>query len=183
MTTINVDLFDAKSLKQAQKQLRKYNQEIYKKCDTFVKKLMDVGIVVGKRHCGEYKSQIEFRKRYEKTKYGFTGTVVIRGDPVQRTWRYKGELKTVEINALLMAEFGSGFQAEVLVQNVGGQVGQGTFPGQKHAFDEGGWTWTDENNITHHSTGETPTHPAYNAWVEMKQQINSIALQVFRNGK
>lgn len=183
MTTISINLFDSKSIRQAKKQLEKYNQGIYDKCAKFTKKLMDVGISVGKKNCGEYSSQITFRKKYENTPYGFTGTVEITGNKVIRTWRYKGDYRSVYINALLMAEFGSGFEAEVIVPNVEGQVGQGTFPDQKHAFDEGGWTWTDENNVTHHSMGETPTHPAYYAWMEMKQQINSIALQVFKNGK
>ena len=77
-----------------------------------------------------------------------------------------------------MAEFGSGWLSEVLF-NVSG-VGQGTFPGQIHAFDEKGWYWTTEDGVKHHSIGEKPTHPMHNAMNEMIRDVEKIAVEVFK---
>ena len=87
-------------------------------------------------------------------------------------------MQTAEVNVLAMAEFGSGKLAKVLF-DIGG-VGRGTFPGQTHAFDDEGWSWKEiGTDRWHHSVGVEPTHPMYNAYIHMLEQIDAIAQEVF----
>ena len=97
-------------------------------------------------------------------------------------WFRGGQLVSAEVSSLLISEFGSGWLAKVYFPAVDGEVGQGTFLDQRHAFDPNGWSWTDENNVTHHSIGERPTHPMYSALMAMIYEINAIAREVFGNG-
>ena len=100
------------------------------------------------------------------------------GEPVERTWRYQGSTKTVQVDPLLMSEFGSGWLADNL-WDMGG-VGQGTFPGQKHASDPDGWYWTDVTGVEHHSIGEPPSYPMHTADLRMIEVAPEIAKGVFR---
>ena len=99
------------------------------------------------------------------------------GQKVIRRWYYKGSIKSEEVSPLLMSEFGSGWLAEVLYDIQG--VGQGTFPHQKHAFDEEGWNWTTPDGVTHHSMGEPPQPTMFSAIVEMQNSIEEVAREVF----
>ena len=62
-------------------------------------------------------------------------------------------------------------------------VGQGTFPGQTHAFEDSWWykEW-DENGKGEWKRGRgvTPTHPMYHAKMKMYEQIYNVARKVFR---
>ena len=83
-----------------------------------------------------------------------------------------------------MAEFGSGHLAEVLFDIAG--VGQGTFPGQTHAFDDV-WHWKewrdDHTGEWHHSKGFRPTHPMYQAEMDMIKEVVNIAKEVYGGEK
>ena len=79
-----------------------------------------------------------------------------------------------------MAEFGSGWFAEVLFDDVPlNKVGQGTFPGQKHAFQPGGWSYQGLNGEWYHSKGFKPSHPMYHAQLAIYDQMIAIAKEVF----
>ena len=94
--------------------------------------------------------------------------------------------------ALLFLEFGAGMSA--VGHPLEGQfgMGAGTYPGQKHAFDEGGWWFpTDDPNLAisvnketgvmyGHSKGNPPYMPMYNAAQDMRSQIEKIAREVFK---
>lgn len=175
--TINIDLNKKNSVRDAIKQLRAYKSELHRKCRTFVSRLATVGIETAKLNCGEYGNVITFSRDID-SRYagGAKGRIVAVGTPVARL--RSGE--TIYMNPLLMAEFGSGFEARVLDKVEG--VGQGTFPGQTHAFDPMGWWYTDEDGETHHSYGETPTYPMHSADIAMILDINRIAKEVFGGG-
>ena len=85
------------------------------------------------------------------------------------------------LSPILLAEFGSATYAEVLFDVEG--VGQGTFPGQTHAFEDSWWykEW-DENGKGEWKRGRgvTPTHPMYHAKMKMYEQIYNVARKVFR---
>ena len=91
------------------------------------------------------------------------------------------EKKTAVLSPILLAEFGSASYAEVLFDVEG--VGQGTFPGQTHAFEDSWWykEW-DENGKGEwkRGFGVTPTHPMYHAEMKMYEQVYNIARKVFR---
>lgn len=176
---LNLSLSE-KSINHAIGELKQYRYSLETKTETFVRKLLDVGIKVAEQNAGGYGKYIEFSKE-GKGGIRTVGYLVAKGKPITVEWDYYNTKKTATVDPLLMAEFGSGKLAEVLFAISG--VGQGTFPGQTHAFDEKGWNYkewqSDHNGKWHHSIGAAPTHPMYKADMEMIQQIDAIAREVF----
>ena len=173
--TITINLRDAGSVKAFEKQITNYKKDIERKARVAVTRLAERGIEVAKANCGEYGAYIVFTKKVNSMQGGAKGEILAVGTPVQRL-RNKME---IDMNPLLMAEFGSGFSAEVLDEVPG--VGQGTFPGQEHAFDAGGWWYVDFEGNSHHSTGEVPTHPMHNAALEIIRTATAVMAEVFGN--
>lgn len=176
---LNITLSE-KSINRAIGELKRYRDSLAIKTETFVRRLIDVGITVAEQNAGGYGKHIEFSKE-GKGGIRTIGYLVAKGQPITVDWDYKGTRKTAKVDPLLMAEFGSGKLAEVLFAISG--VGQGTFPGQTHAFDDKGWNYkewqSDHKGKWHHSSGAAPTHPMYKADMEMIQQIEAIAREVF----
>ena len=169
------------SISAAIKELEAYKKELLAKTELFVKKLADLGVDVAEHNGGEYGSLLMFKAELNPDKYGCTSFVIGESkDYIVREWRSRetpGGWKTALVDPLLMAEFGSGFKAENPLGVDG--VGQGTFPDQKHAFDEAGWYWKTRDGIVHHSTGESPSHPMFSASVEIMNKVNQVAKEVF----
>lgn len=180
MTMINIDLNSVSSVRSAVKQLKQYKKDLARKCETVVSRLSEIGIETAKLNCGEYGSAITFSKEITaKNQGGAIGRLVAVGTPA---FRIKGG-ELITMNPLLMAEFGSGFEAEVLDDVQGLNVGQGTFPDQTHAFDPRGWWYTDiETGESVHSYGESPTHPMHSAMMGMLFEIDAVFREVFGNG-
>ena len=167
------------SLRQAAAEVEKYRKSLKDKCHLFRKRLIEVGIDTAKSNCGDYTGMIVFEPQdgNQNTSY----LVATDGEKIVREWMYKGGIKTATVSPLLMAEFGSGWLAKVL-DDVSG-YGQGTFPGQKHAFDPNGWSWTTPDGERHHSEGEAPTFPMYAASMAMLFEVDCIGKEVFRTNE
>lgn len=95
--------------------------------------------------------------------------------------------------ALLFFEFGAGVNGggHPLDGELG--FGPGTYPGQKHAFDTGGWWYpTDDPALIvrtdkqgqgwGHSYGNPPYMPMYGAVKSLEQDFKDIVQEVFGNG-
>lgn len=175
---------DNNEISKAQSDIDKYKSDLRAKAERFCLELADVGIIAAKSKTRTYGAFIIFSKQLVPFSSG-NPTVIFyakKTTDLIREWYSGGELKRVEIDPLLMEEFGSGFCAFNPLDVPG--VGQGSFPGQKHAFDEEGWYWIDANDpmrVVQHSYGETPGQPMYNARELMYQQIQAVAKRVFRN--
>jgi len=177
---VYVSLSD-KSIQNAVEKLEEYRKDLNKKLENFVSILMNVGIVTGRANSGEYAGMIVFKKEIMPNETGVEGVLVATdGQKIIREWKYQGGIKQAEVSPLLMAEFGSGWLAKVLDPVEG--VGQGTFPGQTHAFDTYGWWWTTPDGERHHSSGEAPTYPVHSALFAMIFEVERIAREVF-NGE
>lgn len=175
---INIKL-DTRSVKAAIRNAKKYQNRLRIACEKYVEELADLGISVAKMNEGEYAGKILYSKRTDKQVNGCTCIMVAEGTDVPRSWNTKNGMRTANVNALLMAEFGSGWRADDNNARAwGANAGQGTFPEQTHAFDQGGWWWVDDTG-KHHSYGESPTYPMYNAYMEMFSQMNTVAQKVF----
>ena len=92
-------------------------------------------------------------------------------------WQTLEGVKRATVSPMLMLEFGSGLKAENPA-NIPG-VGTGTFPGQTHAENPGGWWYMDLDGVWHHSNGVSARMPMYFAGKEMRAKIVSIAREVF----
>lgn len=175
-TRVNISLSEF-GIRKAIDALNDYNRQLHNKCAMFVDKMAEVGIATAKLNCGDYGNVITFSKQLTvDAGYGANGKLIAVGTPISRL--RGGEV--IEADPLLLAEFGSGWNAKVLDKVEG--VGQGTFPGQTHAFDPRGWWYVDEDGESHHSYGEAPTFPMHSASIAMILEINRVAKEVFGNG-
>lgn len=171
---------DTNSINSVIEDLEKYRDSLAAKSELLVSRLLDEGIKVAYQHLGRYTGYVEFSKEIKAGKKCIGFLIGKDSQPFISTWKTKEGIQTVEVSGLLMSEFGSGWLSNV-IWNVSG-VGQGTFPGQTHAFDNPGWYWTDLQGKTHFSKGEEPHYPMYFADMTMLSQIDSIAREVFANG-
>lgn len=182
-----VDIFSQSSIKKLIDELEEYKKQISIKNEIFVSRLADLGISVAKANTGvlddlgNVSSLVGFTKQLNHDQYGATAVMVMADKmPLVKSWIVGGgEVKSAEVSPSLMYEYGSGFEAMDLNENKNPQGGQGTFPGQEHAFDVGGWKWQDLDGTWHHSSGITPTTPMYKATMEMYKQVVKIAKEVF----
>ena len=152
-------------------------KERLRKCTAeFVDLLANVGIHTAEGYTGEYGEYIVFEREIEKDGDKHIATVVARDRTKIIVHLARG---IVEVSPILMAEFGSGWFAEVQWSELQSQVGQGTFPDQHMAFSPTGWFWRDDDGKLHHSYGEYPTYPMFQAWVEMMQAVDRIGRMAF----
>ena len=166
-----------KSIDKAIKDLTKYRNSLALKSEELVDRLLDEGISVAYQHVGKYEGYVEFTKKLESGDTQCVGILTGRDTvPFISSWKTKDGIKSVKVSGILMSEFGSGWLANV-IWGVSG-VGQGTFPGQKHAFDKK-WYWEDVDGVKHSSRGEQPQYPMYFADMTMLSNIDRIAREVF----
>lgn len=84
----------------------------------------------------------------------------------------------------LFIEFGAGIRYNKGTNHpLAGQFGYGvgTYPNQKHAFNEKGWSYQGEDGRWHHSYGTKGTMPMYSASVSMREQLIAIATEVYQS--
>ena len=171
---------DTKSIKNAIKELEDYKVSLKAKNELFINRLIDEGISVAKQNVGGYGSRISFTKEVD----GNIGFLIAKDtDKIIAEWDFYGKKKTAELSPLLLSEFGSATLAEVLFDIAG--VGQGTFPGQRHASEPAWWykEWQDDHKGEwKQGHGVKPTHPMYKADMEMLEKAEKIAREVFADG-
>lgn len=181
MRRINISLTTLGSLQKAIDELNAYKQSLRDKAYIFIDRLLSIGIQTAESNSGEYQGWIFYYSNIIVAEYDCIGILIARDKgKIISEWYKGGQIVSAEVSPLLMAEFGSGWLAEVLY-NVP-NVGQGTFPGQTHAFDEGGWSWTTPDGVLHHSEGIKPTHPMHAAELALINNVVSVAREVFGNG-
>lgn len=182
--SINVSREQIKNLN---KLLTEYDNSLQRKCERFVNQLVGLGISTAKARLAtqkpdsdgvNYADYILFSRRTEVAQTGCKAVMEMTSTGiVESIWQTSDGVKTADVSPLLMVEFGSGLRAENPKEIPG--VGQGTFPGQTHAFDKKGWFWQDIEGKWHHSLGVTPSAPMYGASIEMHEQIVRVAKEVF----
>ncbi len=181
MRQIYISLSTERSIENAIKSLENLKAEIHQKTEEFLDRLMESGITTAKANTGIYGSYIEFEKQITRKGGGYEAILIERDrQKITRVWyttKARTKEKSYDVSPILLAEFGSGWLANVLDDVEG--VGQGTMPGQVHAFDQGGWYWYDEDGTKHHSRGEAPTYPMHKAFLMMAYQIDKIGREVF----
>lgn len=179
---ITVNIFDLHSIQLAQQRIRVYWRTLELQTRQFVRELSEIGIAAAAQNAGDYDAYIRFSYRLSS---GEPVSIITASDtePVEVKWLVSdgngGEtVKTAKISPILMSEFGSGFRA-VNTQAIPG-VGQGTFPGQTHAFDDGGWYYKDyDTKKWMHSKGYAPTQPMEHLLIEMENKVREVAGRVF----
>lgn len=167
-----------KGIEHLKKELINYkNRTLPSMCKRFVERLAQEGISVANQNVGSFKSYLLFMVVTEPKKDGCKALLLAKETgKIINSWQTKDGIKSAEISPLLMTEFGSGWGAENPMSIPG--VGQGTFPGQTHAFDKEGWYWQDLDGNWKHSKGITARMPMYKASEKIRKSIKTIAKEV-----
>ena len=179
MNELTVKL-NSESINDAIAMLEQIKKRMTNRSQTIIEELLRIGITTAQENTGKYAGYIKFETAIEQSQNGFIGLLIGSAtEPMISRWRRGGEIIEVEVNPLLMAEFGSGHYANVpeIWSDLVRFVGQGTFtyPEQirNHAFDNG-WGWYDVDGNWHWSTGEIPTAPMYESWQKMRDSLLSV---------
>lgn len=177
-TTISFK-FSEDGIQDAIAQINAYEKFVEKRAKLFVQELALAGISVAKVNGGEWSQYLHFTSRNNNYPCGGSVSIIMKGDPVYISYLVKNhQIKTVTVNSALMSEFGSGWKADDYNGKKVG-AGQGTFPGQTHAFDPDGWAFMDLNGNWHRSTGSRAYAPLHHAAMEVALQVRTIARKVF----
>ena len=175
---------NSRSLNHAIGELKRYQESLEPKAQQFVRRLVEEGIKVADSYRGFYGGYIVFEKEFYQDGNHQVGILIGRNSKeITSVWNKKGKIARADISPILFAEFGAGWLAEVLFDDIStSEVGQGTFPGQTHAFDPNGWWYMGLNGQWYHSKGFKPSHPMYHAEMEMLGKIFEIGREVFGDG-
>lgn len=184
MKRVFISLTTKGSIDKAVEKLQAYKKELADKSDEFAEALLSIGIESAKANTGKYAGYIQFSKSFEHTEDGCTGILMAtNGARMVVEWytdKARHNKRSYEVSPILLAEFGSGWLANVLWDVPG--VGQGTMPNSYgHAADPDGWYWYDISGTKHHSIGEPPLYPMHSAAISMMVEIERIAREVWRN--
>ncbi len=157
----------SKSIQNAIKELKKYENDLQRKNQIFVQKLADAGILV-------IRETMESVPAEEKGSYYTEIINNSNGDLVGAAIRLTGD-------KVLFLEFSAGitYGTDAYPLPSGSEYGIGTYPGQTHAYDPNGWWYIDENGEKHHSYGNRAYMPMYHAEEAIILAIRSIAKEVF----
>lgn len=170
----------AREINTAIKQLRQYQSNLNQKCEEFCRRLCEIGVQ-------------EARSRISQSPLGRTITVSTEISPEKTGCKAilfaVGVTKQADgyapVDTLCLVEFGAGIKYNAAANPKADEFGMGvgTYPGQMHAFDPGGWYYMGEDGEWHHSYGVKATMPMYGASVEMRQKVMEIARAVFGGGQ
>lgn len=174
-----VATLSASSMQAAMQQLQDYKKNLQHKCEIFVQRLANKGIIVAEQNLGAYGNFITFNVEVNPHQNGATAILIATNTGIIKSqWITKEGVKEADVSPLLMAEFGSGLRANNARAGEFG-MGTGTFPGQTHAEDPDGWWYMDLSGEWHHSYGVSPTMPMWRAAMEIHDQIIETAREVF----
>lgn len=170
-----------KEVQNAIKEIREYQNDLNRKCEELCRRLCGEGIQIAQAHIGNsgFGRYIHLSSVITPQQAGCRAVFYMEdSQKIVSQWKTLEGVKSAEVSPSLMIEFGSGLKAENPA-NIPG-VGQGTFPGQTHAEDTGGWYYMDLNGKWHHSTGVSPKMPMYFAGKELRDMVVAIAREVFK---
>ena len=163
---ISINVFDEKSIDKAIADIEAYAKSLDKKANDLCERLAELGAWYAE--------------------WNFSGV----------QWTYSGDssysidVKRVGENqyvieaggqGVLFLEFGAGVTLSNPAHPKAAEMGMGvgTYPGQTHAFDPKGWWYRDESG-KHHTYGNAPGMPMYNAGKDLRKEIRKVAQEVFR---
>lgn len=173
----------AKEFREAAKQICRYQNDLNRKCEELCRRLTVEGIQIAQAHIGESPlgKTITLRSEITPEKVGCKAILLAVGKTVE-TEGY------APFNTLLAVEFGSGifFNANGNPKAVELGFGVGTFPNQKHAFEDGWFYPSDEkdekgNIVWKYTHGVKATMPMYYVGKEIREKLISIARDVFKS--
>lgn len=175
--TININLFDGKSIESAIKTIEQYRNDLPRKCQEICRRLCEIGqqtalVAINESPQGK---AVTLRMDIDPSKTGCKAMLIGTGKTITDD---RGRI----YNLLLGIEFGSGIRLNPTANPLASEFGMGvgTFPDQKHALDPGGWMYLDKDGNWKHSYGIKATMPFYKAMTEIQRNVNDVVKDVFK---
>lgn len=163
--TIKIDIFNPASIQNAISELKSYKNWVKKKAEELAVWLADYGL--------------------QRVTIGYAAAVYdeeVRDVNVSVEYRGKNTVAIVASGKdVLFLEFGSGIRygdGHPLNGEFG--YGPGTYPGQTHVPDPGYWWYTGSDGKSHYSVGNAPSMVMYLTGMELRNEVERIAKEVFR---
>lgn len=171
-----VDL-SVSGLNDLKRQLLQYKDEIPIKCEKLVSLLLQSGVDVSQSRISESPlgKYVTVTTNISADKMGCKGILLAKG-------AVKEQEGYAPFSILLAIEFGAGVHFNPTPNPLSAEMGYGvgTFPGQVHAMEPGGWYfWSEEKQQWIHSYGVKATMPMYSADMEIIQNVVKVAKEVF----
>lgn len=165
-----------KSLQALKKQLLDYKAELNRKCEKFVKRLLESGIEVANAKVGESPlgKYVTLTTNISADKMGCKGILLAKG-AVKESEGY------APFSILLAIEFGAGIHYNPTPNPKADEfgLGVGTFPGQIHAFEDTWFYWDEQSQEWRPTHGVKATMPMYEASLKIREEVVRIAKDVF----
>lgn len=184
MKRYNATITHSKSIQDLIKNLEKYRDGISSKSEIFVRRLADIGVnaammTLASKGAGDSDRNADFSISFEYDNESITAVLSITSEPTitEDGRKYYPHLGW---------EFGVGNRyngtksPNPMAEKMG--MGPGTFPNQKHVPNPGFWYYVDNSGNKHKSYGTQAIMPMYTAGIEVFEQIETIAKEVFGNG-
>ena len=175
---IKADL-SVKGIENVKKKLIQYRDvELPRKCKEFVERLLQIGVDVSRAKISESPlgKYVTVTTDVSADKMGCKGILLAKG-------AVKEQEGYAPFSILLSIEFGAGVHYNPTPNPLISSefpYGVGTFPGETHAMEPGGWYfWSEEKQQWIHSYGVKATMPMYNADIENIQNVVKFAKEVF----
>ena len=175
---LKVSLFKKGDIDRAIKEIEKYQKSLVDKSERFCRRLAEIGVMVAK-------ATLTTGQGDSSRDAAFDISFTADGEIVECTLSVTGETRVTEdgrvFNTIFAWEFGSGIyynngNINPHAHELG--MGVGTFPNQKFAFSDH-WWYRDDNGNLRMSQGTQATMPMYRASLEMMQNIETIAREVY----
>ena len=165
-------------LNDLKRQLLQYKDSLSIKCEKLVSRLLQSGVAVSHTKISESPlgKYVTVTTNISADKMGCKGVLLAKG-------AVKEQDGYAPFSILLAIEFGAGVHFNPTPNPLSAEMGYGvgTFPGQVHAMEPGGWYfWSEEKQQWIHSYGVEATMPMHNADMEIIQNVVQVAKQVFR---
>lgn len=169
-----------REIQNAIKEVKQYRSDLDHKCEELCRRLTSEGISIAQAHIGSsgFGKYIRLSSEITPQQAGCRAVFYMEdSQKIVSQWQTLDGVKSAEVSASLMIEFGSGLKAENPAGIPG--VGTGTFPGGTHG-NEPGWYYMDLNGEWHYSSGTAPKMPMYFAGKELRDKVVDIAIAVFK---
>lgn len=167
---IKVNLSPA-SVDRAIKELEEYETHLKERCTAYGQALKQFGLT---RLKAELLPHIDSGETI--------GSITAIDESTDNTVRFR---LCVTSEAILFLEFGAGikYSSESHPQAGDFGYGPGTYPGQGHWNDPDGWWYQGDDGEYYHTYGQPANKPIYITAQQMREQLVTLARQVFANEK
>lgn len=166
-----------KGIEALKRQLLQYKDSLPIKCEKLVSRLLESGLSVANARVGESPlgKYVTVTTNISADKMGCKGILLAKG-AVKEQEGYE------PFSILLAIEFGAGVHFNPTPNPLISSefpYGVGTFPGQTHAYQDTWFYWDEKTQEWKPTHGVKATMPMYRADMEIIQNVEKIAREVF----